>query len=116
MKTKIKKFTFLSLCMFLISSCATSYKIGEKFEIELEQDGVGGYTWEYVKIPEVEVIDSMKTKIKKENQFTEYLKTYVLKGKEKGTYKLNFRKKRSFEPDSLIPKDNYRTLKIRITK
>lgn len=121
-KKKIKSLITILLGAVLISSCATGYRIDEKFDVNLDNNGIGGYEWEYVSIPEViamdstEIRDSIKEPATGKPTFSTYTKNYTMAGKKAGKYELVFRKKRSFEPDSLIPEKNYKKLKVRILK
>lgn len=94
-----------------------TYTIGETFTIELERQNMGGYSWEYVKVPEVIITDSTEiSEVDTKSKLVQYTKKYTLKGVESGVYELVFRKKRSFEPDSLIPEKNYKKIKVNIKK
>jgi len=116
MKTIYIKSILVLLAAGFFASCATGYEKGNQFEISLERNGIGGYQWEYVPTQGVALVDSTETLVTNNNTLSEYTKTYTLQGVNKGNYELVFRKKRSFEPDSLIPEENYRTIKVRILK
>lgn len=116
MKTIYIKSVIILLIAASFASCATGYEKGNQFEISLERNGIGGYQWEYVPIQGVSLVDSTETLVTNSDMLGEYTKTYTLEGVNKGNYELVFRKKRSFEPDSLIPEENYRTIKVRILK
>ena len=102
------------VCCICFFSCRTTYQVDEPFEVPLEKQGLGGYQWEYLRIPEVVIVDSLDQLHKKENGFHEYTRIYKMKGLARGCYNLRFVKKRSFESRDNIGSENTRNIKIRI--
>ncbi len=113
-----KLFYTLIISAGMLCGCKPShevYKINQEFKITLEKEGMGGYVWQMKP-------DSLITVIKEYNEaylndttkLNEYRKTFELKGIKKGITELEFIKKRSFEPDSLVPKENHFIKKIEI--
>ena len=116
---KYLKNSFLILfTIALLHSCGTiqSYKIGELFEIELDKEGVGGYEWNYIAIPEVVTVDSSVVTIPVENKLAINKKRFKLKGIKKGIYQIEFHHLRSFEKFDTIPKEHIKIFKIKIKK
>ena len=88
---------FILLVIVLIHSCKVVGVDEKTFTIELEKDGVGGYTWNYLPANKnIELIDSTDIPIHDSTGFTEYTKQYKFEASRKGLYKLEFLKKRSF--------------------
>ena len=113
----MKQIIILSIISLLsLQSCkiAKTYKVNEEFEIELEKEGVGGYQWQYISIPEVIIVDSTEIKITEEYKLAIYEKKYLLKGIKKGCYKLEFHHLRSFEKFDTVPKKHIKVIKVRI--
>jgi len=99
------------------SGCRTKdvYKVGEEFSITLEKEGMGGYSWNMKPDSLVAVIkESSQSYLNDTTKLNEYKKTFELKGIRKGVTELEFIKKRSFEPDSLVPPENHFIKKIEI--
>ena len=118
---RVKNGNRLYVIFFLILvvsvSCKSTKKlaVGEEFKIVLEGEGDGGFSWKFVENPEIVIIDSLKIDKEKENGLSEYSKVFVLKSLKSGSYKLQFKKTRSFDPD-LILEGNLKEITVNIKK
>ncbi|TBW28257.1 protease inhibitor I42 family protein [Gramella sp. KN1008] len=91
------KIFFILLFVGLAYSCKVVTVDKKNFTIELDKDGVGGYTWNYLPgNTDVKLIDSTDIPKTDSTGFTEYSKQYKFQASRKGLYKLEFLKKRSF--------------------
>lgn len=102
------------ICSISLLSCRTTYHVDEFFDVSLDKQGLGGYQWEYIGIPEVVVVESLDQAHKNENGFHEYTRIYKMKALKKGCYNLKFIKKRSFEQRDSINNENIKNIKVRI--
>jgi predicted secreted protein len=121
----MRKIVFISILGILsLQSCKIvqnckvdeTYKVDETFEVELEKEGIGGYQWNYIAIPEVDLIKSTSIVSLVEDELERYNKRFTLKGIKSGKYKLEFHYLRSFEKIDAVPKEHIRIIKIRIKK
>ena len=95
------KVVLMFLLISLISSCRVRTVDKKHFSIALEKDGVGGYTWNYLKGNDnIKLIDSTDIPKTDSTGFTEYSKQYKFQAFSKGLYKLEFVKKRSFSKNA----------------
>lgn len=104
-------------CLFLMTSCAVQkkYGIGEEFQIPLEGEGDGGFSWSMEENPAIEVVDSLSIGKEKDNGMYEFSKVYVLKGNFQGSHTLKFKKIRSFQPE-LILDEHIKEITVKIKK
>lgn len=113
-----KNIFVLSIILAVAYSCSQQqnfYKVGETFQIQLEREAAGGYQWNMKPDSLVSIVK--ETSVSRHNDSTnleEYIKVYELKPEKPGTTELQFYQKRSFEPDSLVTKDQYFYKKIQI--
>jgi hypothetical protein len=114
----IKNSLILLCTAVLLQSCATvkKYKINETIEVVLDNEGTGGYQWNYIAIPEVTVVDSSNITLKEEGKLARYQKKYLLKGTKKGNYQLVFHHLRSFQKFDTVPQAHIKSFKIKIKK
>ncbi len=112
----MKNIMIISLMVVLLQSCSSiqTYKINEPFNITLENEGIGGYQWHYMAIPEVEKIDSTTTTISEDKKLDAYIRNFELKGIKKGKYVLEFQRLRAFENLDTIPDNQIKKIKIKI--
>jgi len=105
----------IALMALILGSCAVEKKatVGDVFQIPLEDHGQGGFKWTFKAMEDIIIVDSFETDTENASGFSEYTKHYKLKGVKKGTYKLEFIKVRSFQPD-LILDENIKKIKVRI--
>jgi predicted secreted protein len=114
-----KIFLIVFLALISLQSCKVieGYKVNEEFKIELENEGIGGYQWVYLPIPEVEQINSTKKLIQEEDKLlVSYNKVFSFKALKSGTYNLEFNFLRSFEKLDTIPEDYKKIIKVNIKK
>ncbi|GGG45009.1 protease inhibitor I42 family protein [Bizionia arctica] len=104
------------LIMGVMQSCKTynHYKTNQIFEINLENEGAGGYKWSFVKTPDIEVVDSSQVVLQGNSKLVSYEKKYKLKGLKKGAYILTFHHLRNFEKNDTIPEENIKIINVRI--
>lgn len=116
----MKKTLITIIFMAAFFSCQTpqnTYFIGDKFKIKLEKNTVGGYAWEMKQNEHVNIlIEEDSAYYNPISSLTEYTKVFELEAIKKGNTDLLFIKKRPFEPDSLTPKENFKTINITIKK
>lgn len=117
----MKKLVTAILAGTLMYSCtmqqANHYKVGESFKVRLEKNGIGGYRWHFSANDYVSVVgETDSAYYNKMSKLTEYTKIFDLQAEKIGDTTLTFVKKREFEPDSLIPEQNYKHIKISIKK
>lgn len=109
------KFLFIAV---IISGCSTTfenYKVNDEFKVQLTKDGMGGYVWKMKPDSLVTIVNEYEeTYFNDTTQLNERNKIFELKAVKEGTTELQFIKKRSFEPDSLVPPENHYLKKIRI--
>lgn len=102
----------------IIVGCSTQYeamKKDQEFTIQLAKDGMGGYVWKLKPNEHVVILNEYEeTYFNDTTQLNERHKIFELKTIKNGRTELQFIKKRSFEPDSLIPSENHYFKKIRI--
>lgn len=102
----------------IISGCSSSHEIfkkDEEFTVQLEKDGMGGYVWQMKPDSLVTIINEyQETYYNDTTQLNEHNKIFEIKAIKEGKTELEFIKKRSFEPDSLVPEQNHYIKKIRI--
>lgn len=112
-----KFFTFLLIAIISTgcSSAYETYKLNQEFKVSLDKDGMGGFVWKMKPDSLVTVVNEYEeTYFNDITQLNERNKIFELKATKQGSTELQFIKKRSFEPDSLVPKENYYLKKIRI--
>ncbi len=108
------------ICLLIVlnSGCYTQYenmKIDQEFKVQLAKNGMGGYVWEIKPNEFVTVVNEYEeTYFNDTTQLNERHKIFELKPVKSGRTKLEFIKKRMFEPDSLVPSTNHYLKKIRI--
>lgn len=114
----MKKIIIPTMLFAVIIGCQPShdvYKLNQEITITLEKDGFGGYSWNMKPDSLVTLVKEYSETYKNDTtNLNEYRKTFELKAIKKGITELQFIKKRAFEPDSLVPKENYFTKKIEI--
>ena len=112
-----RSYPIFFLILVACASCTSTKKlaVGEEFKIVLEGEGDGGFSWQFVENPEIDLIDSLKIDKEKENGLSEYAKVFVLKSLKSGSYKLQFKKIRSFDPD-LILEGHLKEIMVNIKK
>lgn len=102
----------------ILGSCSTTYetyKTNEEFKVQLTKDGMGGYVWKMKPDSLITIVNEYEeTYFNDTTQLNERNKIFELKAIKKGTTELEFIKKRSFEPDSLVPSENHYLKKIKI--
>jgi|GEM_PF-1257926 len=110
-------FPLFLLMLTACVSCTSTKKltVGEEFKIVLEGEGDGGFSWQFVENPEIVLTDSLKIDKEKENGLSEYSKVFVLKSLKSGSYILQFKKIRSFDPD-LILEGHLKEITVNIKK
>lgn len=108
----------LLLIAIVVSGCSSAYetyKLNQEFKVSLNKDGMGGYVWKMKPDSLVTIVNEYEeTYFNDTTQLNERNKIFELKAIKKGTTELKFIKKRSFEPDSLVPSENHYLKKIRI--
>ena len=113
-----KRLFFIFLCGLVACISCTSTKkldVGEEFRIVLEGEGDGGFSWRYVENPEIVLTKTFKIDKEKENGLSEYSKVFVFKSIKSGSYNLQFKKIRSFDPD-LILEGHLKEITVNIKK
>jgi len=112
------KFTIIFMLMAtIISGCSTyeRMKMDQEFTVQLEKNGMGGYVWEIKPNEHITILNEYEeTYFNDTTQLNERHKIFELKTIKNGRTELEFIKKRTFEPDSLIPSQNHYFKKIRI--
>ncbi len=91
-----------------------NYKLNDTIQIVLSQEMLGGYKWQMEPNELVHIAKIKDSSYKAaDGVLYEYAKIYKLVCKDTGQTTLQFHKKRSFEPDSLMLKNYYtKTIKI----
>ena len=114
----MRKFLTFLLIAIVATGCSSAYetyKLNEEFKVQLSKDGMGGYVWKMKPDSLVTVVNEYdETYFNDTTQLNERNKIFELKANKKGTTELHFIKKRSFEPDSLVPSQNHYLKKIKI--
>lgn len=113
----MKKLLAFIIIAGIFGGCRTNdvHKVGEKFSIVLDKEGMGGYSWKMKPDSLIVIIKEYnETYLNDTTKLNEYKKIFELKGIRKGITDLEFIKKRSFEPDSLVPAENHFIKKIEI--
>lgn len=106
---------FILITIFSACHSQDAYKVGDQFKITLKKEGMGGYAWKMQPDSLVTIIKEYnETRLNDTTKLNEYQKIFELKAIKKGITELKFTKKRSFEPDSLIPAENHTIRKIEI--
>lgn len=106
---------FIAIISTGCSSAYETYKLNQEFKVSLDKDGMGGYVWKMKPDSLVTIVSEYEeTYFNDTTQLNERNKIFELKAIKKGSTELEFIKKRSFEPDSLVPSENHYLKKIRI--
>lgn len=114
----MRKILTLLLITILASGCSSAfqtYNLNQEFKVSLDKDGMGGYVWKMKPDSLVTIVNEYEeTYFNDTTQLNERNKIFELKTIKKGTTELHFIKKRSFEPDSLVPSQNNYLKKIKV--
>ena len=93
-----------------------TYRVGEQFTVRLDKEAMGGYTWHMKPDSLVSIVNESEESVPNDStKLNEYIKIFELKAERPGETKLEFIKKRTFEPDSLIREENhiYKEIKVK---
>src|SRR5690606_26256636 len=108
----------IAVSAVISTSCSSDYeihKVGENFKIRLEKEAAGGYLWKMKPDSLVKVVkETSESIINDSTKLNEYVKIFEIKPEKTGTTRLEFYRKRNFEPDSMVTKDKYFYKKIKI--